>query len=99
MSILLEMQQRIDVLCAHWYNRDIPQTNNLIEALNSHLEGRLKTIKGFESFEHADSWLNAYFLRRRTKLFTDCINKFKYLNGKSALEVTLKEGKSMPKIF
>lgn len=98
-TLLLEMDKRKELLNGHWYNKEVPQTNNLIECLNSHLEGRLKTIKGFESFEHADNWLNAYFLRRRVKPFTDCGRKFKELNGKCSLEVTLKDGKKLPKIF
>ena len=45
---------------------DAPNTTNLIEVYNSHLEGRLKTIKGFESFHSARRWLNAYIIKRRT---------------------------------
>ncbi len=71
-------------------HRHIPQTTNLIESYNSHLEGRLKTIKGFESFTHADNWLNAYFLRRRLKPFTDCSGKFATLNGTCSMEQTMK---------
>jgi transposase-like protein len=85
-NVLTEIQKRTDVLCSHWINHDMPQTTNLIESYNSHLQGRLETIKGFESFEHADLWLNAYFLRRRTKAFTDCTGKFKNLNGTTSLE-------------
>ncbi len=84
----IHMQQRVDMLCAHWYNKEIPQTNNLIEGLNSHLEARLKTIQGFETFDHADNWLNSYFLRRRLRPFTDCNKKFKELNGKISLQQT-----------
>ena len=73
---------------AHLWVKHTPRTNNLIESFNSHLQGRLKTIKGFESFNHAELWLNAYFLRRRTKKFTDCEGKFKSLNGKSSIEIT-----------
>ena len=97
--LLIEMDRRKEILNGHWFNKEVPQTNNLIEALNSHLEGRLKTIKGFESFEHADLWLNAYFIHRRLTKFTDCTKKFKELNGKCSLEMTLKSWKSLPKIF
>lgn len=65
----------------------IPRTTNLIECFNSHLEGRLKSIKGFESITHARSWFNAYFIRRRLKPFTDCQGQFRFLNGKCSLEV------------
>ena len=72
------------------YQKHIPRTTNLIESYNSHLEGRLKTIKGFESFTHADTWLNAYFLKRRLQPFTDCTKQFKALNGTCSLEHTLR---------
>lgn len=85
-SVLMDIQRRLNVLCSHWLLKDLPQTTNLIESFNSHLQGRLETIKGFESFEHADRWLNGYFLRRRTKPFTDCNGKFRYLNGTTPLE-------------
>lgn len=69
-----------------------PHSNNIIEAFNSHLNGRLKTIKGFSSFHHAERWINAYMVRRRTKPFTDCEYPFTHLNNKCSLEVSLKEG-------
>lgn len=84
-SVLMDIQRRLDVLCGHWKNAQMPQTTNLIESFNSHLQGRLETIKGFESFEHADRWLNGYFIRRRTKPFTDCTGKFKHLNHKPSI--------------
>lgn len=90
-DILLDIQKRLPMLLA--YNRlpNVPRTTNLIESFNSHLEGRLKTIKGFKSFTNADNWLNGYFVRRRLKKFTDCTKKFKNLNGKCSLELTIKE--------
>lgn len=87
---LFDIQRRLPNLLVYTKLPNLPRTNNLIESFNSHLEGRLKTIKGFESFESADSWLNAYFLRRRLKKFTDCERKFRCLNGKRSLELTLK---------
>lgn len=89
-SILLDIQRRLPQLLAYTNIPRVPKTTNLIESFNSHLEGRLKTIKGFESFKHADTWLNAYFIRRRLKPFTDCAGKFRYLNGKRSLEQTIK---------
>ena len=76
-----------------------PWTTNLTEAYNSHLEGRLKTIKGFQSYHSADLWLNGYVLRRRLKPFTDCEKPFKHLNGKSPLQNVLKTGGKLPPIF
>ena len=90
-SILLDIQKRKTDLLAYTRIPRVPRTNNLIESYNSHLQGRLKTIKGFESFKHADNWLNAYFVRRRLKTFTSCGRPFHQLNGFSSLELTLKE--------
>jgi len=89
MSILVAMQRRTPQLNAYVREKNIPRTTNLIESFNSHLEGRLKTIKGFESFKHADLWLNGYFLKRRLQPFTDCTKQFKKLNGTASLQHTV----------
>lgn len=89
-AVMVEMQRRLPRLLGYANLPGVPTTSNLIESFNSHLEGRLKTIKGFETFKHADSWLNAYFIRRRIKKFTDCSGKFRGLNGKCSLQQTLK---------
>ena len=90
-QILIDIAKRSGDLFAYTKLRHIPRTNNLIESFNSHLEGRLKTIKGFENFKTAKLWLNQYFIKRRTKKFTDCTKHFRNLNGKCSLEVTLKD--------
>lgn len=78
---------------------NVPTTTNLIECFNSHLQGRLKTIKGFESFKHADFWFNGYFLRRRLRKFTGCQGKFRSLNGWSALQKSKKPDVDIPPFF
>jgi transposase-like protein len=90
-SVMLDIAKRSGELTGYTKMPNIPRTTNLIESFNSHLEGRLKTIKGFESFSHADTWLNSYFIQRRLKPFTDCTKQFKSLNGKSSLGITLKD--------
>lgn len=87
-SILIDLERKKDLLLGYLRDEKIPTTTNLIESFNSHLQGRLKSIKGFDSFEHAQLWLNGYFLRRRLKPFTDCEGKFAYLNGVSSLSLT-----------
>jgi hypothetical protein len=89
-ATMADIQKRLPQLLGYQNVSGVPTTTNLIESFNSHLEGRLKTIKGFESFKHADAWLNAYFIRRRTKKFTDCEGKFSKLNGKCSLQLSLK---------
>lgn len=86
LGTLLGIQRNMSLLTGWRGTQGVPTTTNLIECFNSHLQGRLKTIKGFETFKHADIWLNGYFLRRRTKKFTDCTGKFKILNGKTSLD-------------
>ena len=88
-KVMLTVARRSGELMAYTSLPHVPRTSNLIECFNSHLEGRLKTIKGFKSFESADIWLNSYFIRRRLKPFTDCTKKFKHLNNKRSLEITL----------
>lgn len=94
-GVMAVIQKRLPQLLAYTQLPAVPTTNNLIESFNSHLEGRLKTIKGFESFGHANVWLNAYFVRRRLKKFTDCQGKFKNLNGKTSIEMSLKPNQNI----
>lgn len=91
MSVLADIQRRLPLLTGYMHQKRIPRTTNLIESFNSHLQGRLDTIKGFQSFTSADSWLNAYFVKRRVIPFTDCEKMFRFLNGKTALEQTMKD--------
>lgn len=88
-SIVKDILDKYDVLFRFEKIPNCPKSNNLIEAFNSHLQGRLKTIKGFESFHGAERWLNAWMIRRRTKPFTDCEGRFQILNGKCSLEETM----------
>lgn len=90
-TLVLDVVRRRTALFQHQTIPRCPQTNNLIESFNSHLQGRLKTIKGFQSFHSADRWLNAWMIRRRTKPFTDCEAPFTHLNGKTSLTVTMKK--------
>lgn len=98
-DILLDLEKKKFLLLGYLQHSGTPTTTNLIESFNSHLQGRLDTIKGFESFSHADAWLNAYFLRRRTKKFTDCTGKFRRLNGKTSLSQSQKSGVDVPSFF
>ena len=90
--------RRID-LFNYLKDPNCPNTTNLIEFYNSHLQGRLETIKGFQSFESAQRWLNGYFIRRRTKTFTDCKGKFKTLNKHCSLEFTIKKQAQWPEVL
>ncbi len=98
-AILIDIDKRRKELFAYKQIPECPPNTNLIELFNSHLNGRLKTIKGFKSFKAAVRWLNAYVLRRRTKAFTDCDGKFKSLNGKSSLQGVLKNQAAWPDIL
>lgn len=99
LAIMSNIEKRYQELFNFQNIKDCPNTNNIIEAYNSHLNGRLKTIKGFDSFRSANRWLNAWMIRRRTKNFTDCDVPFKHLNGKCSFSQTLKKDKEWPKIL
>lgn len=90
-GVLLDIERRRDVLLAYTTEKSIPRTTNLIECFNSHLEARLKSARCFESIRHARFWLNAYFIQRRLKPFTDCQGQFQKLNGKSSLQIAIKD--------
>jgi hypothetical protein len=47
-AVLADIKRRQPNLMAYLSYKGTPRTNNLIECFNSHLNGRLKTIKGFE---------------------------------------------------
>ncbi len=95
-AIVLDVESRREELFCYQTTARCPKTNNIIESFNSHLQGRLKTIKGFQSFHSADRWLNAWMLRRRTKPFTDCEAPFSHLNGKTSLSQTTKKDGPRP---
>jgi transposase-like protein len=97
--ILLDIEKRKPNLLGYLSFKNTPTTSNLIESFNSHLNIRLKSIKGFENFHHANLWLNGYFINRRTAPFTDCSGKFRHLNNKCSLEMTLKSGIDLPTFF
>jgi len=99
LGIMVDIEKRKDKLFAFEKVKSCPATNNIIESFNSHLKGRLKTIKGFQSFHSAQRWLNAWLIRRRTTPFTDCQKSFKNLNGKTGLEMALKKDQKWPSIF
>ena len=83
----------------NWYKVPCPKTTNIIESLNSQLEGRLKTIQGFQSFHTAERWLSAWILRKRFTPFTDCRKPFKKLNGTYSLEHTRRGKITIPNFF
>ena len=90
-NILADIENRRNDLFAYRHFQDCPNNTNLIELYNSHLNGRLKTIKGFQNLTSARRWLNAWMIRRRTKTLTDCQEKFKHLNKHCSLEFTIKK--------
>jgi hypothetical protein len=90
-QITMEIHQRRTELFTYKTMPHCPKDTNLIELFNSHLNARLDSVKGFQSLHSAKRWLNAYTLRRRSKPFIDCEGKFKHLNGKCSLEMTVKK--------
>lgn len=98
-DILLEINNRRGDLFSYLQIKDCPRTTNLVELYNSHLQGRLKSIKGFESFASARTWLNAYLVRRRVKPLTDCDTKFAHLNGLASLQLTIRDPKDWPRFI
>ena len=76
-----------------------PVTTNIIEGLNSHLEGRLHSLRSFQTVQYAKLWLNGYVLKRRFTKYTDCRGKFRSINGKTGVELTKKPGIDLPSFF
>ena len=97
-TIVMAIHHRRKELFAYKDISNCPNNTNLIELFNSHFNARLKAIKGFKTKEHATLWLNGLLIRRRTKSFTDCCPKFKHLNGKSSLQMSIKKQARWPEI-
>ena len=97
--ILLRIHERRKELFIYHTIQNCPNNTNLIELFNSHFNPRLRSLKGFKTKPHAELWLNAMILRRRTKPFTDCSPKFKHLNGKCSLEMSIKKQATWPEIL
>ena len=98
-TILKDIYKRREKLFNYTKVQHCPKNTNLIELYNSHLNARVRSIKGFKSFANAERWCNAYIIRRRTKSLTDCRGKFKGLNGKPSLQNTLKKQAGWPEIL
>jgi transposase-like protein len=98
-SYMLRIQKYTQELTNASFIKHAPCTTNLMELYNSHLEARLKSIKGFKSFISAKRWLNAYILRRRFRKFRSCCRKFRYLNGKTSISQTVRKTAVLPLIF
>lgn len=98
-NIVWEIKRRREDLFNYLKIPGCPNTTNIIESYNSHTQGRLETIKGFQSFNSAQRWVNGYIIRRRTKKFTDCKKKFKHLNGHESLELSIKKQAQWPDIL
>jgi len=98
-QIVMEINKRREELFTYKQIPNCPKDTNLIELFNSHINARLKSIKGFKSLQSAKRWLNAYIIRRRTKPFTDCAGRFRKLNGKTSFQITIKKSADWPDIL
>ena len=98
-AIVLQIDKRRKELFIYKTIPNCPNNTNLIELFNSHFNPRLKLLKGFKNKPHALLWLNGLLLRRRTKPFTDCGPKFRHLNRKCSLQMSMKKQAEWPEIL
>lgn len=99
LQILISIEKYKHELLAYRGISQAPVTTNLIEGFNSHLEGRLQKLRSFQTVEYARLWFNGYILKRRYTKFTDCTIKFRYLNGKTGVQMTKKHRLVLPTLF
>ena len=99
LSILTNIEKYKPELLAYRGISQAPVTTNLIEGMNGHLEARLQKLRSFQSVEHARLWLNGYVLKRRFTKFTDTRGKFRFLRGKTGVQMTKKQGVPIPSYF
>lgn len=99
MSVILMIRKYQAELFAYRGIPGSPLTTNLIEGMNGHLKKRLFSLQSFQSVTHARLWFNGYVLKRRMTKFTDSRGKFRYLNGKTGVQMTQKQGIVLPSYF
>ncbi|MBI4004920.1 transposase [Candidatus Roizmanbacteria bacterium] len=99
LSILTTIEKYKSELLSYRNIHQAPLTTNLIEGMNSHLEARLQALRSFQTVEHAKLWWNGFILKRRLTPFTDCRGKFRFLRGKTGVEMTKKQGIAIPTYF
>lgn len=99
LSILTTIEKYKQELLAYRHISQAPVTTNLIEGLNGHLEARLQKLRSFQSVAYARLWFNGYILKRRFTKFTDCRGRFRYLRGKTGVQMTQKQGVILPSYF
>ena len=98
-SILTNIKRYESELLAYRGIPQAPVTSNIIEGMNSHIESRLHSLRSFQTVAHAKLWFNGYILKRRFTKYTDCKGKFKYMNGKTGVQMTKKERVDVPLYF
>lgn len=98
-SVLTNIQKYKQELLGYRGIAQAPLTTNVVEGMNGHIEQRLKSICSFQSVTHAKLWFNGYILKRRMTKYTDSKGKFKYMNGKTGVGQTKKQGVVLPSYF
>jgi hypothetical protein len=99
LQILTNIEKYKEELLAYRGIPQAPVTTNLIEGLNGHLEARLISLRSFQTVGYARLWLNGYILKRRFTKFTDCRLRFRFLRGKTGVQMTRKLGVNLPSYF
>lgn len=99
LSVLTNIEKYKPELLGYRHIHQAPVTTNLIEGMNAHIEARLVALRSFQSVKHARLWFNGFILKRRFTKYTDCKGKFRYLNGKSGVEMTKKPDVVLPRYF
>lgn len=99
LQVLTNIEKYKEELISYRHIRQSPVTTNLMEGLNSHLEARLQSLRSFQTITYARLWMNGYILKRRLTEFTDCRGKFRYLRGKTGVQMTKKLKVDIPSYF
>lgn len=98
-NVLMNIQKYKEELFAYRGIPHAPTTSNIIEGMNSHIEARLHSIRSFQTPEYAKLWFNGYILKRRYTKYTDCKGYFRYMNGKTGVQMTQKHRLVLPTLF
>ena len=98
-AVLTNIERYKTELLSYRHIRQSPVTTNLMEGMNAHLEARLRLLRSFQTVSHARLLMNGYILKRRFTKFTDCRGKFRFLRGKTGVQMTQKQEIILPTYF
>ncbi|MBD3271364.1 MAG: hypothetical protein GF384_02350 [Elusimicrobia bacterium] len=84
---IYKLQSYYKYLTPHFFNHNIPRTNNFAENVIGQLDAKINHIVKFQSHETAWNTIKLLISWYRFKKFSCCRKRYRHLNSKSPLEI------------